>query len=123
MEKDLFSHVQWKAHNGCRYLFINFQYCSDEERIGISHIVIDIIKKEALKSVLLLADVNNTIVTIESMRTVRKDWQMVSPNFNKVAIIGVTGFKSMLFKLWGNMMPYKTQSFATTQGAIKYLCP
>lgn len=122
VEIDLATRVQWRECGNSRYLSINFQHCTDEQRIAISDIALEIIRKEDLNSVRLLVDVNDTVVTIESMRIVRKDWQMMSPNLSKAAILGVNGFKSLLLKLWGNMMPFKTQPFATTEDAIDFLC-
>jgi hypothetical protein len=122
VEKDLVSRVQWIESRAAKYLYINFQECTDEERIDISHIAIDIMKKEDLNSVNLLLDVNNTTISIESMREVRKDWVSISPKLCKVAIIGVSGFKTILFKLMKNMIPFKTIPFSTTEEAVSYLC-
>ena len=122
LEKNLASRVQWKESVANKYLFIDFQGCTEEERIDISDIAINIIKKEDLNSVHLLVDLNNTTVSIESMRLVKKDWVMVAPNISRTAMLGVKGFKSMLLKLWGNMMPFKSKPFATSEEAINYLC-
>lgn len=65
-------HLQWKEHNGQKYLYMNFQYCSDEERIAISKVATKMIAKSELNSVRLLTDVNHTKVSVESMREVNK---------------------------------------------------
>lgn len=122
MEKKLNAHIEWQNHNNKKVLFINFQYCSDAERIAISKIAVAIIAGEAFNSVRVLFDVRNTEISIESMRVTKKEWMDVGPNILKIAFIGVTGIKSMMLKLSVNMTNFKMKPFSTTDEGILYLC-
>ena len=119
---DLKSRVIWSESNGVKFLIMDFQYCTDEERIAISDIALETIKQQENKSVRLLVDVNNTTISIESMRAVNKDWEGAAIYLNRVAIIGVSGFKSLLLKIWGSMISFRTRPFPSKEEAIYYLC-
>ena len=122
MKKNLNAHVEWKEDNNQKYLAINFQFCSNEERLAISKIAVMLIAEEDFNSVRLLIDIRNTKVSVESMRVVKKEWMNVRLKLLKISLVGVTGVKSMLLKLWVNMTNLKVQPSNTTDEAIVYLC-
>lgn len=117
---DLPEKVKWETSEKQRYLMIDFSGCSDEERISISKQALELIKNEAFSSVNILVDLRDTTVSVESMRVVKNDWIKMSPYLKKVAMIGVTGSKSLMLKLWGFMTSMKTQVVGSEREGIVY---
>lgn len=114
--------VAWQEANGHKYLLMDMQYCSEERRIELSRIIIPMIKKEVIHTVRIIANVRHTTISLQSMRTVQKDWIDALPYFDRVAMIGVNGAKSMLFKIWGFLTNMKVKRVQSTEEAIAYLC-
>ncbi len=114
--------LQWLSHKGHDYLYINFQYCTTEERIAISNEVTPMIRERPPQSIRMVADVRNTEVTIESMRAVKDDWLQNYGHLKKGAIVGVTGVNSMLYKLWVYLSGSKVKAYRTLEEGREYVC-
>lgn len=122
MNIDLQSRVQWEEYNGKKYIYLDFKQCSDQQRIAISKIVTRLIGEQNLNSVRLLVDINETTVSVESMRDVKQDWNDVRPHIHKTAIIGIKGVKSILIKVWWSLSDFQTKPCKTKDEALNYIC-
>ena len=63
----------------------------------------------------------NTTVSIESMRAVKKDWISVKPNLDKISMIGITGSKSTMIKLWSFMTTLKVKPAKSEKEGIQFI--
>lgn len=120
-DQEMLQRIEWRLFEESKYLFMNFQHCTDQERIDISKVAIKIISKEEFKSVKLLVDMRNTTVSIESMRAVKKDWISVKPNLDKISMIGITGSKSTMIKLWNFMTTLKVKPAKSEKEGIQFI--
>jgi hypothetical protein len=98
------------------------QYLSDNERIELSELITPIIRDEDLKSALLVIDIRNTTITIESMRAVKKDWIDTAPHIRQIGLIGVKGSMLILFKLLRFMIPMNVITSNSPEKAERLLC-
>ena len=114
-------HLEWLAFDNHKILYMNFQHCNDEKRIEISNIAIKLIAAQDLNSVRLLINVNHTEISVESMRVVKQDWLDVDPHIFKTSIIGVTGAKSILIKIWWSLTNSKAKLHKSHDEAMQYL--
>ena len=72
-------------------------------------------------SFLFLSDLRGVPTTVSFLKRVIKGSKSVIPYVDKTAVLGITGFKVVLFKIYRLLTGSKMRSFKTEKEALDYL--
>ncbi len=112
--------VSWKEHLGKKYLYCDLSNSTAAESIKLADELITLIGT-ADGNVLLLANVENAVISPEFMNKAKANGKLFQHKIRKSAVVGINGLKKILIKSYIAFTGSKFTLFNSEEEALKYL--
>jgi hypothetical protein len=114
--------VKWMDHKGKRILYADYRGLKPEQIDSLARETDANLAASPVK-VLFLTNIEGAIVTIETMRNVKKSaGSVLRDKVEKIAVVGVTGVKKVFFDAFVTALgKTNARSFRTEKEALEWL--
>jgi|YelNatPaOPRAMG01_1025707.scaffolds.fasta_scaffold63823_2 hypothetical protein len=112
----------WKSYGGTQIFYCDYSGLKPDEMIKFLHETCDVLRKTPNK-VPLLVNFENTVGTTEYMNEVKRlGTEVIAPKTTKMALLGISGVKSVLLQGYALFTGQKNiKSFKTEKEAMEWL--
>ena len=117
--------AEWIFYNGTRIIFLDYRGLRDKEYVDeikrTERDLLDIGKKEGKRSLLLLVDINDTVISPDVVTAFKNVASVVEPYSLATAVLGIYGVRKMLLDIVRKFSNMIIRGFDTEQEAKGWL--
>ena len=117
--------AEWIVYNGIRIIFQDYHGLGDEAFVAeikrTEKDLFDIGKREGERSLLILVDINDTVIKPDVMNAFKSVASVLEPYTVATAILGVYGVRKMLLDIVRTFSNMNLKAFDTEQEAKEWL--